>query len=429
MTTHDEALLLELGGLSTYEYAVWCYLKITRKIKNPSATNKFVELSKQVEHEAERSGRPDAAVDDQFARLVDIWMGSGYGRVPTNPKLAAMDPDLIRKLRPCFKHFLRLVRNVGDTLNTHGYEATAKAVIMFEDRALAWLTNNPTEWERRGGRLTPDAPKRVADWVFDRRKSCKPKDLCKIMGAWSSIEQAAGKRLSALSMFEASTIMSLERYSDIRDQDFALECSEHDIQLADFKKYQKRWLKAAERRETPGTYETIPHVDLTVDGYRFHRLAKDDPRGLFLGEHTDCCQHPGGAGSTCAWHGVESDLGGFYVVERKGRIVAQSWAWRPIILEWETLGPPIGCPRDILVLDNVELLSNEYEDGVTKAYQAGVYAILGRLGVAEVLVGAETNDLDMIDDLPDRASWISTPENCYTDASMQKVWATIKKEQ
>jgi hypothetical protein len=57
-------------------------------------------------------------------------------------------------------------------------------------------------------------------------------------------------------------------------------------------------------------------------------LPRKDARGLYLGQHTNCCQHPNGAGSSCTWYGQESPNSGFFVVENsKNEIIAQSWVW------------------------------------------------------------------------------------------------------
>lgn len=83
--------------------------------------------------------------------------------------------------------------------------------------------------------------------------------------------------------------------------------------------------------------------DIFIDGadighptFYMEKLDANDPRGLVLGELTNCCQHLDDAGRPCAIHGFSSINGGFYVWKHKTKgkitpddtIVAQSWAWR-----------------------------------------------------------------------------------------------------
>tara|TARA_R110002124_G_scaffold149220_1_gene315253 strand:+ start:422547 stop:424730 length:2184 start_codon:yes stop_codon:yes gene_type:complete len=93
---------------------------------------------------------------------------------------------------------------------------------------------------------------------------------------------------------------------------------------------------------------TIEGKAFDKEGYHFRRLDDGDVKGLLLGEFTDCCQHLGNEGSSCAKHGFLSENGGFYVVEAKktGKIVAQSWAWRG--------------DKGELVFDSLESLSGHF---------------------------------------------------------------------
>jgi hypothetical protein len=87
----------------------------------------------------------------------------------------------------------------------------------------------------------------------------------------------------------------------------------------------QRWPKAL------GTVSAFPLDRVWEDensGLTARFLPRSDPRGLYLGHLTDCCQYPGSAGESCAWAGVEKPLHGFFVVEdRNGNILAQSWVW------------------------------------------------------------------------------------------------------
>ena len=57
-------------------------------------------------------------------------------------------------------------------------------------------------------------------------------------------------------------------------------------------------------------------------------IPRDDVRGTQLGMLTNCCQHPEGAGRTCAESGQTHPSMGFFVVEdAAGKVVSQSWVW------------------------------------------------------------------------------------------------------
>lgn len=111
-------------------------------------------------------------------------------------------------------------------------------------------------------------------------------------------------------------------------------------------------------------------------GYRFVKLPAGDPRGLFLGEITDCCQSLGNVGHDCAVHGFTSADGGFYVVEKieTGDIVAQSWAWRGT--------------RGELVLDSLEALGRDASMTTDQWRKA-----IG--GLAEALAGTTVKTLQI----------------------------------
>lgn len=87
----------------------------------------------------------------------------------------------------------------------------------------------------------------------------------------------------------------------------------------------KRW---AEALDTPSLFPLQARWADERSGLTARFLPRDDARGLFLGDLTDCCQYPGSAGQACAWAGHEHPSMGFFVVEDcDGEVVAQSWAW------------------------------------------------------------------------------------------------------
>jgi hypothetical protein len=141
----------------------------------------------------------------------------------------------------------------------------------------------------------------------------------------------------------------------------------------------------------------IPSIRVEQGEYVLRTLPKNDPRGLFLGEFTDCCQHPGGVGSSSAFHGAFNPDGGFLVLEKKGHIRAQAWVW---------------LSGDRLVLDNVEALGtlkSELQEIFIQAAEAW-----RAQGIKEVRIGTGMSDLDL-SGFPS-CNAIPTPKGCYSDA-------------
>jgi hypothetical protein len=65
------------------------------------------------------------------------------------------------------------------------------------------------------------------------------------------------------------------------------------------------------------------------DGYTARFLPRNDPRGLFIGHYTSCCQHIGGGiAEKCAIHAQQSPYAANLVIENpRGEIFACSWVW------------------------------------------------------------------------------------------------------
>jgi hypothetical protein len=165
---------------------------------------------------------------------------------------------------------------------------------------------------------------------------------------------------------EFELFAKLQLYQDVTDVEMAIVASEVGMNQEDFEKYQDLYRNVKE-------FESCPDIRLSSGNYVFHKLDADDRRGAALGKIVDCCQHINGAARSCAVAGVESGYSAFYVVEYKGNIVAQSWAWRG--------------KRGELVFDNVEALSGYDVTVISGLYKRASEALLGKLGVTRVTLG------------------------------------------
>ena len=65
----------------------------------------------------------------------------------------------------------------------------------------------------------------------------------------------------------------------------------------------------------------------TVDGLTLRFLPREDPRGMFLGVITNCCQHPKSWAASCAYDGYLNPLACFAVFESKNIVIMQSYVW------------------------------------------------------------------------------------------------------
>jgi hypothetical protein len=151
-----------------------------------------------------------------------------------------------------------------------------------------------------------------------------------IASAWNELPQSV-RRDSTKNIVRYITSA---KYENVRSEEFAEEAARWGVDEDDYSALEKRYLAGL------ASGSTIPSVVIEDFGLRLSKLDRDDPRGLFLGHHTACCQAPGMVGEACAWHGAESPYGGFYVVEDdQGQVIAQSWTWRN---------------HDVVVFDNIE---------------------------------------------------------------------------
>jgi len=201
---------------------------------------------------------------------------------------------------------------------------------------------------------------------------------------------------------EVRTMVEAMRYANLP---LALQDAAVDVRLSFDENAQVSFEKWARRiREEAPNYETIPPVFVEIEGRTLTSLKRGDPIGPWLGEATNCCQHIGGVGSSCAKHGALNPEGGFWVVrDSSKKIVAQSWVWRS---------------GDVVAADNVEALGGYH--WLPALYKAAAEAILGRLGIKEVRVG-NNSDMD-VSEFKEVKS-VASPKGCYTDAHSQRLLA------
>ena len=172
----------------------------------------------------------------------------------------------------------------------------------------------------------------------------------------------------------------------------------------------KKWL---EQTKKP-TYTTIPGPSdkISYGFYNLRRLDDYDAMGPLLGIMTDCCQHPWGAGRTCAYHGYSNPDGAFVVIEKKGKVVAQSWMWRD---------------GDTVCFDNIEVLGSIRDKPVIELYTEYAEDMVGRFGIRRVVVGGGYDDAGVADAYPlvPKGEIALPPKGLYSDANTQYLIASV----
>jgi len=114
-----------------------------------------------------------------------------------------------------------------------------------------------------------------------------------------------------------------KKYIGAVNADFAAEAARWSVSQNEYKTFEARWIGSL---EVPVPFSTT--MKFQWDGVTGRFLPRSDARGLFLGQHTNCCQHPNGVGKHCAWYGQERSNSQFFVWEdHDSNILAQSWVW------------------------------------------------------------------------------------------------------
>lgn len=261
-------------------------------------------------------------------------------------------------------------------------------VTTFGSRSEEWLTkmaklgyseHDATYWLPLGGQG-------LGEFLFAqgerlRQRSTSVSELGLICRVWHKLsveERSLPFRLLV-------TVCKTRKYASINHQGFALECANWGVSARDYNYYEGRFIRSL---QIP---DFLSGIDATRDGIRAYFLPREDTRGLFLGEYTNCCQHPDGAGEACAWYGQEKPNSGFLVFEDNSGIIAQSWTWINksgdlCFDNCEALGLGQREPTVILLYEEIaqKILDMHFVKGVNIGVNGDLYGAF----VNRVLLGA-----------------------------------------
>ncbi len=225
--------------------------------------------------------------------------------------------------------------------------------------------------------------------------------LRKVTWAFREFEREFGR---VATKTEISSYAATKKYRNVKLKDVAEIAAELKLSQREFEDYQNFFLKTPEKKST-----MLPNVVVEKGEYKFRKLDDHDKIGPFLGLLTDCCQHLHNAGDTCAKAGWRDPESGFYVVEKDGKIVAQSWAWRG--------------KKGELCFDSIEGLGNVNVNIIAELYKEAARQLVGKMGITRVTVGDTsyglTEDVKQILGGVNRESAVMIKKVSYTDADDQ----------
>lgn len=195
-------------------------------------------------------------------------------------------------------------------------------------------------------------------------------------------------------------------YENVCNIDVAREAAACGLSQYDFERLQDYILKTPAKQA-----ETLPSIDLALNGYKLSKLVYDSPRHLTIGLHTNCCQHLDEAGRDCAIKSYTDELSAVYVVEKQGKIIAQSWAWVDKVAKG-------------VCFDNIETLG-ECNDTVAELYRQLAKELIDKMkwiGIKIVTVGLGYDDFHWTGKRPD-SNLSYSGYHGYSDASSQVILA------
>lgn len=295
-----------------------------------------------------------------------IWLKK-FKRVPKNRNIWGL-PDLLIKgiNKKKFSLFIKEYKKWGSAEQNDPHKVLAMAKLIM------WFGQDWYQYKKDTGVSTHDAGINLPNMRNDeaakflKRYAHEFGHAQRIVHNWAYILEQGVNPLSKNGLALSKAVCQSLVFDNVVDHAFAQECAKWTTDQSAFIEWQQIWLSHKDVM-----FETIPKVIVSKGDWKFYKLDRDDPRGPFLGNYTGCCQHPNGAGASCAKYGVVSPYSGFVVLEHRGDIKYQSWIWRK---------------SDTLVFDSIEGLS-DMKANAKDIYLEGIHSFKGGLGINRILVG------------------------------------------
>ena len=202
-------------------------------------------------------------------------------------------------------------------------------------------------------------------------------ELSVIAHNWKGLKPEEEKQ----SYKDVLAICQSKKYENQKYDNFAVEAAKFGYSEDDYPTMEKIYDAGL---DVPEPFDSTKEFKLGKYTGKF--LPREDSRAGFFGNYTDCCQHFGGVGHTCAVSSVKDPYSQLFVIENEeGRIIAGSWVWENTE----------GKYRDVC-FDNIEAIG-EYSENplINKIYeQVGSY-LCQEANCRRVTIGTGYQDADV----------------------------------
>jgi len=241
----------------------------------------------------------------------------------TTPQEASWANDRIERLQiipPQLSTYEthKLLVYAADHLTLHNSPVNGKNSLADWFKNVTYQQSEPLRDSNGKATLDENGKQQFSNTIRMRSKA----DVQMIATNWETIPEADRTQGNFSKLVN---LIKARKYPNAVDANFADEAARGGIKLEDFETAQDRYLKS---QTVPSPFP-LERTWYSKDGSLTGQfISRNDARGIFLGNMTDCCQHPNGPGAKAAWYGQEEANAGFFVVsDSKGNVVAQSLAW------------------------------------------------------------------------------------------------------
>ena len=237
---------------------------------------------------------------------------------------------------------------------------------------------------------------------------------------WKAVErrlQTQNTDITKLKYADVLATCKTVQYENQRHEGFAAEAAKHAVPKSAYHDYEDIYLAGL---KVPEPFDS--KKEFKIGKYKGRFLPRSDVRTGFFGNYTNCCQHFGSIGHSCAVSTVKHPFSQLFVVEDdKGKIIAGSWAWENTE----------GKYREVC-FDNIESLGElKQRPEINKIYEEVGKYLAQKQNCRRVTIGTGCQDADVsgykqTKAIPLPQLYGQDTKNSYSDAGEQVLLAQNK---